>query len=155
MRLSTHNRKRTVDEEDATCVSADHRARARLRSRIRAGARSPMTQKVFVNVNFGGQFSDRSIDIAISQPVYDETATVTSSTPTSGGALSTSAPATGYGAISSSRWRSPRSATRRKQTTRQPCRIRPSSTPGASTGRVDELKRHELGFIRSWCGHTR
>jgi hypothetical protein len=52
-----------------------------------AQAPSPATEKVFVNVNIGGQFSDRTIAAAITTPVYEETATLSSSTDVSGGVL--------------------------------------------------------------------
>lgn len=52
-----------------------------------AQAPGPATQKAFVNVNFGGQFSDRTINATVTTPVYEETATLSSTTKVSGGAL--------------------------------------------------------------------
>ncbi|MQA31142.1 MAG: outer membrane beta-barrel protein [Luteitalea sp.] len=52
-----------------------------------AQAPSPATEKFFVNVNFGAQLADRSIDAVVSDSVYEETATLASTTPVSGGAL--------------------------------------------------------------------
>jgi hypothetical protein len=112
-----------------------------------AQAPAPDTQKVFVNVNFGWQFSDRTIDIALSQPVYDETATVTSSTPTSGGALfDISAGYRVWGdffvalAITSFGDKAEADYT---ATVPHPTFF---ERPVVSTGHIDELKRHELGF---------
>jgi hypothetical protein len=52
-----------------------------------AQAPSPATEKVFVNVNFGAQFSKRSLGATVTLPVYEETAALSSTTAISGGAL--------------------------------------------------------------------
>lgn len=48
---------------------------------------APATEKFYVNVNFGAQLADRTVNTTASKPIYDETATLTSSIPVSGGAL--------------------------------------------------------------------
>jgi hypothetical protein len=52
-----------------------------------AQAPAPATEKLFINVNFGVQLSDRSITTTASIPLYEETATVTSTQQVSGSAI--------------------------------------------------------------------
>ena len=47
-------------------------------SRAFAQAAEPSTDKFLVNVNFGGQLADRTLGVTVSKPIYEETATLTS-----------------------------------------------------------------------------
>ncbi len=53
----------------------------------RAQAASPATQRVFVNINFGGQLAPRTVGTSVRKSVYGEEATLTSTQPVSRGAL--------------------------------------------------------------------
>ena len=56
-------------------------------SNAMAQAAAPATEKYFLNVNIGGQLSDRSISTVIDQTIYEEAASLASTIPVSGSAI--------------------------------------------------------------------
>jgi len=100
-----------------------------------------------VNVNFGGQFADRSVDAVITQAVYDEVATLNSTTSVSGGALFdinfgyrvwgdvfAALAITSFGDTESAAY---------AMSIPNPVFF---DLPATSTGTVDDLKRRETGY---------
>jgi hypothetical protein len=112
-----------------------------------AQAPAPATEKFFVNVNFGGQFSDASLDAAIAIPVYEETATLTSTTATSGGALFDAS--AGYRiwgdffVALAVTWFGDTEVANYTTTVPHPTFF---DRPAVATGRIEDLKRKEIGF---------
>jgi hypothetical protein len=56
-------------------------------SAAQAQVATPATEKFFVNVNFGAQLVERTLESIVTETVYDETATMTSSLPIGRGPL--------------------------------------------------------------------
>jgi hypothetical protein len=115
---------------------------------VYAQAPAPATQKVFVNVNFGGQFSsDRTIETALTQTVYEETATLTSSTPVSGGALfDVSAGYRVWGDFFAALAITTFGDTSTADFTATVPNPIFFNRPATSTGTIEDLKRKEIGF---------
>jgi hypothetical protein len=112
-----------------------------------AQAPAPATEKVFVNVNFGVQLADRTIGATVSTPVYEETATLSSTTETSGGALfDFSAGYRVYGDFFAALAITSFGDTARADYSASVPDPTFFDRPLVSSGQIQDLKRREVGF---------
>ena len=112
-----------------------------------AQAPAPATEKIFVNVNFGLQLADRTVNSSASIPLYDETATITATQPVGGGAVVDFGGGYRiwndiYAGVVITRFSNTHSAS---YTTSVPHPIF-FDQPKTATGIVDDLRRSEIGI---------
>jgi hypothetical protein len=112
-----------------------------------AQAPAPATEKFFVNVNFGAQFSDHSLGASVSTPVYEETATLSSTTEVSGGALfDVSAGYRVYGDFFAALAITSFGDSARADYTASVPNPTFFDRPATSSGQIADIKRREVGF---------
>jgi hypothetical protein len=112
-----------------------------------AQAPAPATEKLFINVNAGVQLSDRSITTIASIPIYDENAIVTATQPVSGSAIfDISAGYRVWGDFYVALAVTTYSDTAAADYTASIPHPLFTDRPVIVSGRVDDLKRTEIGF---------